>query len=248
MARYQLILAYDGTQFCGFQRQASKSGKQSVQGVLEQALRRIGWGGRALLAAGRTDTGVHAAGQVVAVDLDWPHSESAMQSALNAHLPPEVAVQKVTLAAAKFHPRYDAQARRYQYRIYCQPSRDPLRERYAWRVWPELCLEPMQQAATFLPGEHDFAAFGSPLKPGGSTLRTIFSAAWQPGSQGLCFDILGDAFLYRMVRRLVSFLVAIGQAKFPPDAMQEALQNPASARVMGLAPARGLTLVEVLYA
>src|SRR3989337_127644 len=112
MVRYKVILAYDGTDFQGFQRQAKA---RTVQSVVEAALRSFGWQGKAILASGRTDTGVHASGQVIAFDLDWAHAPEALRSAINAHLPEDVAVQTVTQAADDFHPRYAAQARRYRF-------------------------------------------------------------------------------------------------------------------------------------
>ena len=147
MARYQVILAYDGTEFVGFQRQAQGKKSRTVQAAIETALRQIGWQGRAILAAGRTDTGVHAAGQVVAFDLDWSHGEQALLAALNANLPPDVAAQAAFERRADFHPRYDALSRSYRYSIFCRPLRDPLRERYAWRVWPAPELERLQASA-----------------------------------------------------------------------------------------------------
>ena len=115
MARYQIILAYDGTDFQGFQR---LKGGRSVQGEVEAALRRLNWAGKAILSAGRTDAGVHASGQVIAFDLDWAHSPETLRQALNAYLPEDVAAQAVKLAAPGFHPRYDALARTYHYRIF----------------------------------------------------------------------------------------------------------------------------------
>ncbi|HZW05020.1 MAG TPA: tRNA pseudouridine synthase A, partial [Anaerolineaceae bacterium] len=122
MERYQVILAYDGTEFQGFQRQ---TGTRTVQSEIETALRRLGWQGRSILSAGRTDTGVHAAGQVIAFDLDWTHSPETLGRAMNAFLPSDVAVKAVRATAPDFHPRFDAVARCYHYRIYCQPARDP---------------------------------------------------------------------------------------------------------------------------
>src|SRR5512133_399376 len=135
MARYQLTLAYDGTDFFGSQRQASK---RTVQGELEKALCKLGWTGRSVIMAGRTDTGVHATGQVAAFDLDWSHSDETLVRALNAALPADMAVHQVRMVHAKFHPRFDASFRRYRYRLFCLPLRDPLRERFAWRVWPPI--------------------------------------------------------------------------------------------------------------
>jgi tRNA pseudouridine38-40 synthase len=248
MARYQVILAYDGAGFIGFQRQAPDRNDPTVQGVVEAALRRLGWQGQAILAAGRTDTGVHAAGQVIAFDLDWPHPVEALQAAMNANLPPEVAARRVCVASADFHPRYDAWARRYRYQVYCQPVRDPVLERYAWRVWPAVNLERLQSAAGLFVGEHDFAAFGTPPKEGGPTRRIVFSAAWQAGADGrLTFEICGNAFLYRMVRRLVGFQIEIGHERRNLLELEEILRSGEKAGVRGLAPAHGLTLVEVLY-
>ncbi len=116
MARYQVILAYDGTHFVGFQRQGRS---RTVQGVVEAALRQLGWQGRAILSAGRTDTGVHAAGQVIAFDLDWTHPEKELGRAINANLPQDVAVRSVAPASPDFHPRFDATARRYRYHLFC---------------------------------------------------------------------------------------------------------------------------------
>lgn len=256
MARYQVILAYDGSRFQGFQRQAVRPGELTVQGVFEAALQQLGWQGRAILAAGRTDRGVHAAGQVVAFDLEWKHSPEALQSALNAFLPADVVVQAVRLAAPDFHPRYGASRRRYSYHLYNRPVPDPLLERYAWRVWPAVELEALQGAAHLLVGGHDFAAFGTPPRPGGNTVRTVFSASWRRGASPghwnlecpeLVFEIAGNAFLYRMVRRLVSVQVAVGQGRLGLEQLMELIQSPPGRPVHGLAPAHGLVLVEVTY-
>ncbi|TLN02249.1 tRNA pseudouridine synthase A [bacterium] len=133
MARYQIILAYDGTDFLGYQRQEEA---RTVQGEVEAALQHLGWQGRSILSSGRTDTGVHASGQVIAVDLDWRHAPEALGKALNARLPDDVAVKAVKVAEKEFHPRFDALWRCYHYRLYCRAERNPLRDRFAWRVWP----------------------------------------------------------------------------------------------------------------
>jgi tRNA pseudouridine38-40 synthase len=249
MARYQIILAYDGTHFVGSQRQADS---RTVQGEFEKALRKIGWQGRTIYLAGRTDTGTHASGQVAAFDLDWRHGPDKLQDALNSHLPPDMAVREVKIAADSFHPRFDATARRYHYRLFCADVRDPLRERYAWRVWPAVAdLRPLTGVWI---GSHDFAAFGSPPQADGSTLRTVFSAEWRLDGDEWGFDIQADAFLYRMVRRLVYVQVAAAQGRLEAEALVRALEKGSPARKgesalipAGLAPACGLTLVEVRY-
>src|SRR5262245_9783591 len=137
MARYKLTLAYDGSGFAGSQRQAVAK-TRTVQAELEKALRTLGWTGRSIILSGRTDTGVHATGQVAAADLDWSHAEGDLVRALNSALPADMAVWSAAVVDDKFHPRFDATSRCYRYRLFCQPLRDPIRERYAWRVQPAL--------------------------------------------------------------------------------------------------------------
>jgi tRNA pseudouridine38-40 synthase len=244
MARYQVILAYDGTQFKGFQRQSKA---RTVQAEVEAALRELGWTGKAILAAGRTDTGVHASGQVIAFDLEWQHTPQELCAALNARMPEDISAQAANLSGAGFHPRYDAIDRTYRYKVYCQAVRHPLLDRYAWRVWPALELERMQRAAEALLGTHDFAAFGTPPRAHGSTRRTVFLAQWSSKPPEILFDITADAFLYHMVRRLVNVLVEIGQGRCEVDMIRGYLEAPPEFPIQGLAPAHGLTLVGVTY-
>lgn len=252
MARYQLTLAYNGTGFFGSQRQVNS---RTVQGELEKALQKLGWTGRSVILAGRTDTGVHAMGQVASVDLYWSHAESDLLKALNAELPADMAVHRVRLVHAKFHPRFDASSRCYRYRLFCQPLRDPLRERFAWRVWPAISSEALANTATLFIGTHDFSAFGSPTTPRGTTVRSVMKAQWmQAEKDEWYFEVQADAFLYRMVRRLVFVQVAVAQGKLSAELVARSLakQAPAGTRnekfPSGLAPAHGLTLVEVAYA
>jgi tRNA pseudouridine38-40 synthase len=243
MARYQVTLAYDGTDFLGFQRQGSQ---RTVQSAVEAALRKIGWSGSSILAAGRTDSGVHASGQVIAFDLDWAHSSEALGRALNANLPKDVAGLAVQIAEPEFHPRYDARVRSYQYRIYVSPDRNPLLERYAWRVWPKVEPQKLVNAARLLNGTHDFAAFGTPPRLGGSTIRTVFHAGWVLQAGGLLFEVSGNAFLYHMVRRLVYLQVLTGQGRIDLEEWRKAVHE-AQPQTPGLAPSQGLTLTEVRY-
>lgn len=243
MAHYKLILAYDGTDYHGFQRQADKT---TIQADFEEALRRLGWQGRGVIPSGRTDSGVHALGQVVSFHLDWKHSDATLQNALNAFLPSQIAVQQVEQVPAEFHPRYDAVERAYRYRLYFQRARDPLADRYAWRLDAAPDLERMNRAARELIGEHDFRAFGRALKEDGTTVRRIFSAEWQKTPSGMEFVIRGNAFLYHMVRRIVFILVKIGQAELPEEIVRTGLESGSTGKV-DLAPARGLTLMEVVF-
>jgi tRNA pseudouridine38-40 synthase len=244
MARYKLILAYDGTHFQGFQRQGKT---RTVQLELENALRRLGWEGKSILSAGRTDSGVHAGGQVAAFDFEWSHGLQDLANALNSGLPDDVAVLDVEKAENDFHPRYDAVERSYRYHIYFARQRDPLRERYAWRLWPGIPLEILQATANLLAGSHDFSAFGNPPKAGGSTIRDIYSADWRLAGDDLEFEVHGNAFLYHMVRRLVFTQVQVGQKRVSMEEFAAAVRETRPLPP-GLAPAQGLVLLEVRYA
>ncbi|HAV77965.1 MAG TPA: tRNA pseudouridine(38-40) synthase TruA [Anaerolineae bacterium] len=250
MARYKLTLAYDGANFFGSQRQANK---RTVQGELEKALTKLGWKGRSVIMSGRTDTGVHATGQVASADLDWSHAESKLLRALNSSLPEDMSVRSLQTVDAEFHPRFDAASRLYHYKLFSQPLRDPIRERFAWRVWPSVNKQGLADAAKQFIGTHDFSAFGSPTAPKGTTVRTVTKAEWiQTADDEWLFAVQADAFLYRMVRRMTFLQVAVAQGKIQAEAIASSLAK----RVMnkhrsglpsGLAPARGLTLVSVEY-
>ena len=244
MARYQVILAYDGTGFTGSQVQANS---RTVQGELERALRNLGWSDRTVIMAGRTDTGVHATGQVAAFDFEWAHEAEKLLKALNAKLPADLAVTSLLPVSAEFHPRFDAISRTYCYRLFCEPIRDPLRERYAWRVWPSLDGNALEQNAGIFLGTHDFAAFGSPTTPKGTTVRTVTKTEWRQMPDGEWqFEVQADAFLYRMVRRLVFVQASVAQGKCSLEKVRNALKEQGKLS-SGLAPAHGLTLVEVTY-
>ena len=245
MATYQSIVAYDGTGYQGFQRLAP--GPPTVQGVLEDALRAVGWTGTSLLAAGRTDAGVHARGQVIAYDLPWRHPAETLSRALNANLPADVAVRSTELAPDGFHPRFSARRRTYAYRILVDAWPDPLAERFAWRLWPGPDPAGMSTEAQALLGRHDYAAFGQAPIPGGHTRREVFQARWQEELNGLSFVIQADAFLQHMVRRLVAALVAVGLGHRPPGTLAALVADPSLRWEDKLAPPHGLCLESVEY-
>jgi tRNA pseudouridine38-40 synthase len=245
MATYQSIIAYDGTDFLGFQRQAENI--RTVQGVLEGALRRLNWNAASLKAAGRTDAGVHASGQVVSFNLDWGHTPEDLSRAMNANLPQDLSVLRTAVVADDFHARYSALRRRYRYTVFSAEVRNPLRERYAWRVRSKLDGEAMQAAASMVPGKHNFAAFGTAPKAGGHTIREVFQAHWQEKQDGWAFEIEANAFLYHMVRRLVAATVMVGHGKMHVESVRELIDDPQSRFQGKLAPACGLCLEAVIY-
>ena len=243
MAHYQLKLAYDGTAFFGFQRQGNT---RTVQSVFESVLHEIGWQGDKILFAGRTDTGVHASGQVVVFDLDWHHADALLIKALNAKLPPDAAVESLGRAEAEFHPRYDASSRRYVYNIYHTPVRNPMLDRYAWHIWPTLDPARLNEAAVMFLGRHDFSALGRAMKPGASTTREVMQSKWALNGSTLTYEVEANAFLYHMVRRLVFVQVKYAQQKITKEDIRTAVENGTNIKP-GLAPARGLVLSEVTY-
>lgn len=242
-AHYKVTLSYNGSAFAGFQRQADA---RTVQGEFEAGLRQIGWKGQSILGAGRTDTGVHARGQVVSFHLDWEHSIEDLRNALNYYLPNDMAAREVAVVPADFHPRFSAKSRTYRYHIFCCQVRDPLREAFAWRVWPPIDLERMCASTKRLIGTHDFKAFGSPVSEGGSTTREVISAEWQQDGEACSLTITANAFLYHMVRRITFALVLVGQGNAAEDLIEECLST-GEAPFTGLAPAEGLVLEEVHY-
>ncbi len=243
MAHYKLILAYEGTAYAGFQRQAHKV---TVQGTVEDALRKLGWQGRAIMASGRTDSGVHALGQVISFNFDWKHGTTKLVKALNANLPPDIAAQHATEVPWEFHPRYDALRREYRYRLYFQPERDPLRDAFAWRLDRAPNLSLMNEAASLMLGSHDFRGFGRALKEDGSTTREIFEVDWKSAGDEQHFTIIGNAFLYHMVRRIVYVLVKLGLEELPVEIVKKGLTEGETG-IVSLAPARGLCLIQVEY-
>jgi tRNA pseudouridine38-40 synthase len=247
--RVRAIAAYDGTAFYGFQRQGRE---RTVQGELERALDRIGGRASAVTCAGRTDTGVHASGQVIAFDIDWRHDMAALERALNVGLPEDVAVRGVAQCADAFSPRYDATSRVYEYTLYQARVRDPLRDRYAWHVAKALDLAVMNAAAAGLIGSHDFAAFGAATTESGITTRRMLRAEWVErtgkGSEiEYVLTVEANAFLYKMVRRIVNALVKAGLGRITAGAVAGALESADADRIKGIAPPCGLCLVEVKF-
>ena len=244
MAPYQLTIAYDGTEFFGFQRQKYH---RTVQDEIERALREIGWQERTILCAGRTDAGVHAEGQVIALKLDWSHSPEDLVKALNSRLPLDVSVRSARIASKNFHPRYDAQVRQYRYQAAFISERDPILERYHWRVWPEPDHGLLETAAEIILGEHDFCEFGKPPKKEVTTIRSVYTAEWQFLKDGKAyFTISSKAFLYHMVRRIVFLLVRVGQKKVEAIELEKSFEKLGKLPA-GIAPSQGLFLEKVNY-
>ncbi len=246
MCRYLAVLEYDGTGFYGSQIQR---GQRTVQGELESALARLDGRPVSTVFAGRTDSGVHAQGQVAAFDLGKRREPAEVAEALCGLMPADVGARVVAEAPAEFSPRYWAERRRYCYRLIVSRARSPLRERYAYRMSTELDLEAAGRLAETYLGRHDFGAFGQSPQ-GGGTERTLFRL--ELIREGECIEVVveADAFLRRMVRRLVGTLVDVGRHKTDWREAARAVNSGALDRssVVGPAlPAHGLTLEGVAY-
>lgn len=238
-------IAYDGTEFSGFQRQTNA---RSVQGEIERAIEQVTGQRAGVIGAGRTDAGVHASGQVIAFETDWNHPLDALRRALNVTLAEDVAVMTLEEAPAGFHPRHDALSRAYEYTIIESEVRQPLTRRFAWQMGRALDAGKMNRAAQRLTGEHDFAAFGSaPSGSGESTIRKVLRAEWRETGGRLVFCVEANAFLFRMVRRMVATLVRAGTGELSEDEVGDLLDSRNPDRVKGAAPACGLCLVKVSY-
>jgi tRNA pseudouridine38-40 synthase len=241
--RVRAVVAYDGTDYGGFQRQTNAP---TVQATLEATLAQVTQETVTVLSAGRTDAGVHAAGQVVAFDTGWRHGLDDLWRALNAVLPADIAVLGVEEAASDFHPRYDARSRRYRYMLYNAPVRWPLARQHSLYVAAPLDVAAMQRAAQSLVGEHDFAAFGQPPK-GEVTVRRVLAAAWDGEPPWLNFDIEANAFLYRMVRSIVGTLLQVGRGAMSVEGFVAVLASCDRSQAGPTAPPHGLCLMEVKY-
>jgi len=241
---FRLVVAYDGTDFAGFQ---SQSNARTVQDVLEAALKTVLKEDRRIAAAGRTDAGVHALGQVVRVSTTNRIPVDRLSVALNRVLPSAVLVRKSALCAAHFHPRHDAVLRTYRYRIDNRVVPDVLSRQYVWHVPTRLDVPRMQRAAAPLLGTRDFAAFCSAGSWTASTVRTLARLDCRRRGAEVLITVAANAFLYRMVRNLVGTLVAIGRGAVPPEALLEICDSRRRDRCSAPAPASGLTLMRVDY-
>jgi tRNA pseudouridine38-40 synthase len=242
--RIKAVIAYDGTDYHGFQRQ-SPDREPSIQGTLEGALSKIGQAG-AVLGAGRTDAGVHASGQVIAFDVHWRHGLDDLQRALNATLPADIAVLDLEQAADTFHPRYDAVSRAYRYSISNTRVRNPLAVRYALHVPQPLNVAAMRRALAYTIGDHDFAAFGQPTV-GESTTRSMVRADAIADGSMIAIELQANGFLYRMVRRIVGTLIPIGRGEQPPEDFDRILKSVDPNRAGPAVAPNGLCLIAVNY-
>jgi tRNA pseudouridine38-40 synthase len=238
----RLTLAYDGTEFRGWQRQR---GLRTIQGVLEDALERVLRVVPRLSAAGRTDAGVHARGQVVSFETDA--DPERLRRALNGMLAPELVVTDARAAPSGFDARFSATAREYRYRLDVSDVPDPFAARFVWHRPGEPAVAEMRRAASLLVGEHDFASFCRRPPDDRVTVRDLERLSVVRDGDRLEIAARANAFLHQMVRSLVGTLVAVGDRRIPAASMPEILEARDRAAAGPIAPAHGLTLEHVFY-
>jgi len=246
MKRVAIEFAYDGTEFFGYQIQENV---RTVQGELEKALERVFKVHIDTYAAGRTDTGVHANGQVAVFDCPNQRlTESDIRNALNANLPSDIYVKKVWFTDPNFNPRYQAKRRIYHYYIYNSKSKDLFLRKYTWWFPYALDIEKMREGARYLIGEHDFVAFSKKGEEKTKTVRTINNIRIiQLRKNLILIRVEGISFLRGMVRNIVANLTRVGAGIWVPEKIQEVLESKDRSKSAGLAPAHGLFLYKVLF-
>ena len=244
---YRVTLAYDGTGFRGWQAQRTDGGR-TVQGELEAALSRLAGGARVAVAgAGRTDTGVHALGQVAAFDLARAMEPGELARALNGLLPEDVRVLEAARAPAGFHPRGSATGKLYRYVLDTGPVQLPQRRHHAGHVPHPLAEEPVREAAQLYLGRHDFASVASAGSSVRTTVRTVRRSEARFDAGTLTYEVEADGFLRKMARSLVGGLIAAGRGTARVEDLRRALEARDRGAWPPPAPACGLTLVRVDY-
>lgn len=243
--RYALIVEYDGTRYSGFQFQKNA---RTVQEEIEKAISRFTGEAVRIKAAGRTDAGVHATGQVAAFDSDAGHPAEVVIRALNSHLPDDIAVKDAREVSDAFDPRRCATERKYVYTIDCSATRSPIRRRTTYYLGRPLDVKRMAEAAGTLEGVHDFSQFSGPLeRPDASTIREIFSIDIHEVGETVRIEVTGNAFLPHQVRRMAGALVDIGLGKLKGEDVRRLLNGPVEGITARALPPQSLCLVSVKY-
>ena len=246
--KIRLLIAYDGTNYAGWQVQKVGVG---VQEKIEEVLRRLFASGPRLHSSSRTDSGVHALGMVAHVEMprvEFKITPNKLVLALNAYLPEDIRVTSATRARPEFHARFDASGKQYRYFVWNHPAMNPLLRGQAWHVPQKLDLKPMRAAAPLLLGKHDFKSFAANRNyEMETTVRTLTRCDLMRKGPLLTFIIEGDGFLYKMCRGIAGTLVQIGRGKFAANDLKKMI-DARDRREAGMsAPAHGLVLWKVFY-
>ena len=240
----KVVLEYDGTNFAGWQQQANG---RTVEAELKRALREVTGIDHKVYAAGRTDAGAHAEGQVVTFQTDGRLSPRRLVAALNAKLPEDVAAVSAEAVPDDFHARYSARWRRYRYRYLDRPSRSAIERTRCWHVRGPLQVDAMSAAAKALIGEHDWTSFCSASEPPDARVREMRSAQVVRRGDFVELELVAEGFLRGLARGIAGALAEVGRGRRPPEWVGELLRSRDRRQAPRTAPAGGLTLMEVIY-
>ena len=245
MRNLKVTLQYEGTRYQGWQKQESTD--NTIQGKLEALLSKMAGTKVEIQGSGRTDAGVHAAGQVANFHLDTDQSPSQIMDYMNFYLPEDIAVISIEEVPERFHSRLNAKGKTYLYRVINSPVPHIFDRKYAWTVEEKLDVDAMRKAAAFLEGTHDYKAFTSLKKSKKSTVRTVERILIEEVEDEIRFTFNGDGFLYHMVRIMMGTLIEVGLHKKKPEEITGIFEKGRRENAGELVPAKGLTLLEVRY-
>lgn len=244
MKRVRMVISYDGTAYCGWQIQNNGI---TVEEIINRELSSLLGENIAVIGASRTDSGVHAIGNVAVFDTETKIPSEKISFALNQRLPDDIRIQKSEEVEEDFHPRYCDSTKTYEYKILNRKFPDPLNRLYTHFVYMPLNVEKMKEAAAYLVGEHDFASFCSAGSQVKTTIRTVYTLDVSKAEDIIKIRISGNGFLYNMVRIIVGTLLKVGLGVYPPEYVKEILEAKDRYMAGPKAPARGLTLVGIEY-
>jgi tRNA pseudouridine38-40 synthase len=244
MSTVKLVLEYDGTSYAGWQRQPDQL---TIQEAIERAIRQVSQATVSIIGAGRTDSGVHARGQVASfrTELDW--SASSWMRALNAVLPKDIAVRSSAHMDDSFHAQHDAQGKLYTYRILHRPARPTIDRAFAWHIYKSLNDVAMQQAAATLIGSQDFSSFEGSLTDNTNPICHLQRLDVIRCDDQIFIEVYADRFLKHMVRAIVGTIVEVGLNKRSPNSLTEVLRARDRSAAGQTAPPHGLCLMRVDY-
>ncbi len=239
--RIKLVVAYDGTNYCGFQVQ---SNRPTIEGELNKVLSELFGEEIRVIGASRTDSGVHAYCNVAVFDTSARMPAEKMVYAINQRLPEDIRVQSSEEVASDFHPRHTDSRKTYEYRIYNSPVQKPVKRLYALWNYYNLDINKMKEAAAYLVGEHDFKSFCSADTTVESTVRTLYHVTVTQQDEDIVISVCGNGFLYNMVRIIAGTLLEVGKGRIEPNSIGEILEAKNRQKAGPTAPPHGLTLVK----
>lgn len=246
MKRVKLIIAYDGTNYCGWQKQINGI---TVEEIINEKLKELLGEEIQVIGASRTDSGVHALGNVAVFDTESRIPAEKISFALNQRLPEDITIQKSEEVPADFHPRFCNSTKTYEYKILNRRFDMPVLRLYTHFVYMPLDVEKMKKAAEYIVGEHDFKSFCSTGSQVSDTVRTIYSldVSKDDATDIISFRISGNGFLYNMVRIIAGTLIKVGLGVYPPEYVKDIIEARDRNAAGPKAPAKGLTLINIKY-